>query len=188
MSTLHIFDFDDTLVRSDSMVRVHHHDGTETEMDSGEFASYVEQPGDVFDFDDFDDYPPNAELIEQVFAELQSSLALDGPNNVVILTARSNPQPVREFLSDMGIKGIDIVATGTSNPMAKARYVLDRVNTGTFDEVRVFEDNAQNIRTIRKVVEPTGVKLQSNRVTSRGVISEGRQIGSAYSPWDFANL
>ena len=188
MSTLHIFDFDDTLVRSDSMVRVHHHDGTETEMDSGEFANYVEQPGDIFDFDDFDDYPPNAELIEQVFAELKSSLALDGPSNVVILTARSNPKPVRDFLSDMGIEGIDVVTTGTSNPMAKARYVLDRVKTGTFDEVRVFEDNAQNIRTIRKVIEPTGVRLQSNRVTSRGVIAEGRREISAYSPWDFTDL
>ena len=188
MKTLHIFDFDDTLVRSDSMVRVHHRDGTETEMDSGEFANYEEQPGDVFDYDDFDNYPPNAETIDQVFAELKSALALDGPNNVVILTARSNPRPVREFLSDMGIDGIEIVATGTSSPMAKAQYVLDRVNNGTFDEVRVFEDNAQNIRTIRKVIEPTGARLQSNRVTTSGVISEGFRRVSDYSPWDFTGI
>ena len=188
MNTLHIFDFDDTLIRSDTMVRVHHHDGTESEMDSGEFAHYTEQTGDVFDFDDFDDYPSNASLIDQVFSELKSSIALDGSSNVVILTARSNPKPVKEFLSDNGIDGIDIVTTGTSNPMAKARYVLDRVNNGSYDEVRVFEDNTRNIRTIRKVIEPTGVRFQSNRVTSRGVISESRGSCSAYSPWDLSDV
>jgi hypothetical protein len=170
------------------MVRIHHRDGTETELDSGEFSSYVEQPGDVFDFDDFDAYPSNASLIDQVFAELKSAIAMDGAGNVVILTARSNPKPVREFLSDSGIDGIEIVTTGTSNPMAKARYILDRVNNGTFDEVRVFEDNAQNIRTIRKVIEPTGVRLQSNRVTARGVIREGLVRPSVYSLWDLSDV
>lgn len=188
MKVLHIFDFDDTLIRSDDTVYIHHADGTETELDSEEFAKYVEQPGDVFDFSSFDEYPPNANLIEQVFSELKSSIALDGLGSVVILTARSNPVPVREFLSDNGIDGIEIVATGTSNPMAKAQYVLNRVKTGDFNEVRVFEDNVQNIRTIEKVVEPTGVRLRSNRVASSGVLSEGRRGPYTYSPWDFSNV
>ena len=188
MKTLHIFDFDDTLIRSDSMVRVHHHDGAETELSSGAFATYVEQPGDVFDYSDFEDYPPNANLIDQVFAELQASIALDGVSNVVILSARSAPQPIRDFLADQGIEGVEIVTTGTTSPMAKARYILDRVKNEDFDQVRVFEDNTQNLRTIRKVIEPTGIRLQSNRVTTRGVITEALRSGSVYSPWDFTNI
>jgi len=188
MKTLHIFDFDDTLIRSDSMVRVHHHDGTETEMSSEEYATYVEQPGDVFDYSDFEDYPPNASLIEQVFAELQSAIAMDGLANVVILSARSADQPIREFLADNNIKGIEIVTTGSTNPMDKARYILDRVKNEDFDQVRVFEDNTQNIRTIRKVMDSTGVRLQSNRVTPHGVIAEGSRRVPIYSPWDFTGI
>lgn len=173
MATLHIFDFDDTLVRSDSLIRITHADGSKEELSSEEYAKYREKPGDQFDFSDFDAYPPNAQIIEEVFAELRAAIALDGPNSVVILTARSNPAPVRQFLEDNNIKGIEIRATGSASSMTKARYVLDRVKNENFDEVRVFEDNTSNIRTIQRVIEPTGVRLLSNRVTKQGVRTEG---------------
>ena len=41
MPTLHIFDFDDTLVRSDSVIRITHADGSSEEMTSEEYAKYV---------------------------------------------------------------------------------------------------------------------------------------------------
>ena len=97
MNTLHIFDFDDTLVRSDSKVRVKDSQGNEREMSSEEYASYREDPDDQLDFSDFDSYPRNPEIIEPVFAHLRAAIALDGPENTVILTARSNPEPVRLF-------------------------------------------------------------------------------------------
>ena len=103
---------------------------------------------------------------------MRAAIALDGPQSVVILTARSNPEPVRQFLQDNNIAGIEIKATGTASSMAKARYVLDRLKNEDFDEVRVFEDNTNNIRTIQKVIEPTGVRLRSNRVTKQGVHTE----------------
>ena len=181
MKTLHIFDFDDTLVRSDSLIRITHADGSVEELDSEEYAEYDEQPGDQFDFSDFDNYPPNATIIEEVFAELRAAMALDGPQSVVILTARSNPDPVKQFLDDNNIKGIEIKATGSSSSMEKARYVLDRLKNEDFDEVRVFEDNVSNIRTIQKVIEPTGVRFKSNRVTRSGVHAEGRQEAAACS-------
>ena len=173
MATLHIFDFDDTLIRSDSMIRITHADGSLEELSSEEYAKYREQPGDEFDFSDFDAYPANAQIIEEVFAELRAAIALDGPESVVILTARSNPDPVEQFLADSNITGVEIRATGSANSMAKARYVLDRLKNEKFDEVRIFEDNASNIRTIQKVIEPTGVKLKTNRVTKQGVQTEG---------------
>ena len=175
MATLHIFDFDDTLVRSDSKIRISHADGTESTLSSEDYAKYTEKKDDEFDFSDFDEYPANPQIIDEVFAELRASIALDGPQSVVILTARSNPEPVRQFLSDNNISGVEINATGSANSMVKARYVLDRLKNEDFDEVRVFEDNAANIRTIKKVIEPMGVRFQSNRVTKRGVHTEGHK-------------
>jgi len=181
MTTLHIFDFDDTLVRSDSMIRITHADNSHEILDSEEYADYKEKPGDKFDYSDFDAYPPNPQIIEEVFAELRAAIALDGPDSVVILTARANAKPVRDFLSDNNVKGIEIKATGTSSSMAKARYILDRLKNEDFSEVRVFEDNANNIRTIQKVIEPTGVRLKTNKVTKQGIQTEHSKSTLRYS-------
>lgn len=167
--TLHIFDFDDTLVRSDSQVRIIHPTGAGMSLSSEEYAKYTPTGEEEFDFSDFEEYPANPRIIEEVFAELRSAIALDGPESVVILTARSNPGPVRQFLSDNNIEGIEVQAVGDINPMKKARYVLDRIKNDDFEEVRVFEDNVKNIRTIRKVVDDSGIRFQSNRVTKSGV-------------------
>jgi len=176
MATLHIFDFDDTLITSDSSVRITHADDSQEVITSEEFADYKEKSGDQFDFSDFDVYPANAQIIEEVFAALRTAIALDGPGSVVILTARSNPKPVREFLKAHNIDGIEVRATGSASPMAKAQYVLDRLKNEDFDAVEVFEDNARNIRTIQKVVEPTGVRFKSNRVTRQGVIPATKNV------------
>jgi len=164
MNTLHIFDFDDTLVKSDAKVKIK--TGSTTNfLSSEEYASYKEKPGDILDFSDFDAYPKNPEIIEPVFAELKAAIALDGPDSVVILTARSNPSPVRLFLEANNIAPIHIEAVGSSDPMRKADYILSRVmSSPEINEVRVFEDNVRNIRTIQKTVTSTGVKLKTSRV------------------------
>ena len=59
--------------------------------------------------------------------------------------------------------------------MTKARYVLGRLKNEDFDEVEIFEDNARNIRTIQKVIEPTGVRFKSNRVTRGGIQAEAKR-------------
>jgi hypothetical protein len=119
------------------------------------------------DFSEFDRYPENAELIRDVFAELLRAISRDGLDSVVILTARSNPTPVEQFLDDHGVGGVEVYTTGSSNPMMKARYVLSRIKEDDIDLVKVFEDNAKNIRAIRKVVRATGeVSLQSHRVVN----------------------
>jgi hypothetical protein len=169
MKTLHIFDFDDTLIRSESQIRITHVTGQKETLTSEEYAKYTPTGDEIFDFSDFDEYPTNPQIIEEVFAELRSAIALDGPGSVVILTARSNPLPVSAFLRDNNISGIEIQAVGDIDPMKKAKYVLARIKNDDFEEVRVFEDNVRNIRTIRKVVDDTGIKFQSNRVTKSGV-------------------
>jgi len=124
------------------------------------------------DFGEFDRYPENAKLIDDVFTELENAIARDGLGSVVILTARSNPTPVKQFLDDHGVGGVEVYTTGSSNPMMKARYVLSRIKEDDIDLVKVFEDNAKNIRAIRKVVRATGeVSLQSHRIVNGKIAS-----------------
>jgi len=124
------------------------------------------------DFGEFDRYPENAKLIKDVFTELLRAISRDGLGSVVILTARSNPTPVKQFLDDHGVGGVEVYTTGSSNPMMKARYVLSRIKEDDIDLVKVFEDNTKNIRAIRKVVRATGeVSLQSHRVVNGKITS-----------------
>jgi hypothetical protein len=166
---LSIFDFDDTLITSTAKVLVTHKDGTEEVLDSAEYAKYRAQPGDEFDYGDFEKYPPGAEPIGSTFRALESAIAQSGPANVVILTARSADRPVRKYLKDQGISGVEIQAIGDANPMAKARYVVDRLKDGDYDVVHVYEDNAQNIRAIEKVVTKAGVKFKSTMVMAEAL-------------------
>lgn len=165
MNTLHIFDFDDTLIRSDAKVVVINKSGQKKELTSEEYATYVEQPGDVFDFNEFERYPKNAEIIKPVFEELKKSIASASPDNVVILTARANAVPVQIFLKINKLQGIHVEAVGSSDPMSKASYIMNRLKDDpAIEKVRVFEDNVRNIRTIRKVMKDTGIVLKTNRV------------------------
>ena len=63
MRTLHIFDFDDTLVQSDSNVVVTHGDGSTSVLSSAQYAKYKKQPEDIMDYSDFDRYPINPKII-----------------------------------------------------------------------------------------------------------------------------
>lgn len=164
---LTIFDFDDTLVWSHgSRVRILHVDGTMSDLSTEDYAKYSHQDGDVYDFSDFDRYPHGAEIIDTTFAEITQ--AISRGHEVIILTARKSSEPVRQFLADHGISGIEIAAVSGTNPMKKASYVIDKIKSTDFDLVEVYEDNVQNIRAIRKVVDEHGTRFRSVRVASDG--------------------
>jgi FMN phosphatase YigB (HAD superfamily) len=166
-SILTIFDFDDTLIKSHgTRVRVRHADGTGSEMTSAEYARYEKQPGDVFDYSDFEEYPHDAAPIQETFQALQRALAAG--HDVMVLTARGRWQPVRRYLEDHGFGSITVYAVGNSNPMAKARAVIDLVRRFDYELVEVYEDNLHNIRAIKKVVTDQGVSFRSVKVSASG--------------------
>jgi bis(5'-nucleosidyl)-tetraphosphatase len=160
---LTIFDFDDTLISSETEVIVNHSDGRISYLDSEEYAKYNPLPEDKFDFSNFDMYPKSPKRVHHTFDELDS--AISRGDTVIILTARGSSTPVNEFMLDHGY-GIEVVAVGSSDPRAKARVVLDMIKDGDFDLVQVFEDNATNIRAIKKVVTDTGVGFKSTLIDS----------------------
>jgi 8-oxo-dGTP pyrophosphatase MutT (NUDIX family) len=155
---LYIFDFDDTLVKSDAEVTVTHRDGSITRLSSEEFAKYNPHTGDDFDFSEFEKYPQNARPINPVLDRLNRAIAEQGNGNVIVLTARQHVAPVKEFLSDQGVDiSIQIVAVGSADPNDKARFVLSKLKNADYDGVHVFEDNINNINAIKNVVKTSGI-------------------------------
>jgi beta-phosphoglucomutase-like phosphatase (HAD superfamily) len=171
---LTIFDFDDTLILSNSNISITHSDGSTEVLSSHEYAKYKERPGDTFDFSEFDEYPQDATLINDSFQSLKA--AMSAPGEVIILTARANIEPVEQFLSDNGVTGIDIVGVGSSNPMDKAKHVLALLKEEKYSMVHVYEDNFKNIRAIKKVVDKQGIRFQSTKVAAGSIISESTLI------------
>ena len=52
--TLHVYDFDDTLVKTKSDVIVQRADGSTYKLDSHAFATHKLKPGEKYDFSNFD--------------------------------------------------------------------------------------------------------------------------------------
>ena len=76
-----------------------------------------------------------------------------------------------------GLKNLVIVKQPVWKVVRNARDVSIYTDNGKkedFDEVVVFEDNVKNIRTIRKVVTDAGYKLETNRVTNKGVYTRSQ--------------
>ncbi len=160
---LTIFDFDETLIVSETEIIVQHSDGNITYMNSEEYSRYVPKPGDKFDYSNFNMYPKSPKKIKHTFAELEA--ALSRGDHVMILTARANKVPVQDFMCDHGYS-VEVVTVGSGSPQAKAKVVMERVLSTDYDMVQVFEDNATNIRAIKKVVTDVGIKFRSTRISA----------------------
>ena len=142
---LTIFDFDDTLVKTKSMVYVQHDSGQTSALTPGEFAIYDAMPGDVFDFGDFSKLvdPEEIKWTVKILRHLAAKT-----REVVILTARSVPGPAEQFLREAELPAYTVVALGSSNPKHKADYVASRIEGDVLDVVEFFDDSHKNIAAV----------------------------------------
>ena len=100
MKTLVIFDFDDTLFESQSQVVVKSPRYGTKYLSSGEYASFVPAHDDELDFSQFEGYPAHAKPIEATVRRLRAAVGKYGLDNVIILTARAQSQPINQVLAD----------------------------------------------------------------------------------------
>ena len=166
---LAVFDFDDTLVTSNSKVIVTHANGTKEEMKPAEYATYEQQKGDKFDYSQFDkvmDADPTA--IFNVFTNMIKDCGVD---SVAILTARgSNAQlAIKEFFNDLGIKLKDIITVGSSNPNAKALEIRKFANLYKPSVIHFYDDAKSNIDAVKKIAA-THPDLQDIDVITHQII------------------
>ena len=159
---LRIFDFDDTLVKTNSFIYVTHKDGKTSKLSPGEYAVYKEQPGDKFDYKDFQQVS-NPQLIKGYVELLRRMVSSGGSRDVFILTARSAEKPVAQFIKDLGIRGVTVVALGDNNPEKKADWIEDKVKAG-FDDVYFVDDSPKNVDAVRRRLKNYDIKQKIQQV------------------------
>lgn len=143
---LRVFDFDDTLVKTNSFIYIKHTDGKESKLTPGEYAVYEAKPGDQFDFSDFQKVTQPQE-IKGVTKLLRTIVNKEGERKVVILTARSAYKPVKDYLSDIGLEGIYVVALADADPQKKADWIEDKIKKG-YNDVFFIDDSQKNVAAV----------------------------------------
>ena len=145
---LSVFDFDDTIAKSDSWVYVVK-DGKEVKkLDAGEFAVYRPKKGETFDFRDFDRKLRNPRLIKKNADLLKKQLKKAGHSNrkVTILTARRLKAPINHFFKTIGLNPY-VVTLGNANPKLKADWIEKQIKKG-FDTVYFMDDSRKNVAAV----------------------------------------
>jgi phosphoglycolate phosphatase-like HAD superfamily hydrolase len=159
---LRIFDFDDTLVKTNSFIYVTHKDGKTSKLSPGEYAVYKERPGDTFDFKDFQQVT-NPQLVKGYVELLRRMVNSGGSREVYILTARAAERPVSQFIKDLGIGGVKVIALGDNNPEKKADWIEDRVKEG-YDDIFFVDDSPKNIDAVRRRLKNYNIKQKIQQV------------------------
>jgi FMN phosphatase YigB (HAD superfamily) len=150
-SKLRVFDFDDTLVRSQSKIKVTYPDGTVEYLTSAEYAAQGENPENEYDFSDFEEVI-NPQEIEKVTNILRNvvNAGTDG-REVVILTARRpiSEDAIKEYLEEIGIDAskITFVLLGDADPLAKSNWIENKIKDGTTD-ILFLDDSGKNVDAV----------------------------------------
>jgi predicted DNA-binding antitoxin AbrB/MazE fold protein len=160
---LRIFDFDDTLVKTKSHIYITNKAGKKSKLTPGEYAVYEPKDGDNYDFSDFEQVKQPQE-IKGVTKLLKTVVTAEGERKVVILTARSAYKPVKDYLQDIGLEGIYVVALASNNPQDKADWIEDKIKQG-YNDVFFIDDSHKNISAVNKLKEKyPNIKMKVSHV------------------------
>tara|TARA_R110001592_G_scaffold138333_4_gene357247 strand:- start:4384 stop:4908 length:525 start_codon:yes stop_codon:yes gene_type:complete len=145
---LRVFDFDDTLVKSNSKVYVDNN-GARTTLTPGQFAVYKKKSGDEFDFSDFDKViePKKIKAMFNVFRNIYKA---SGSRRLTVLTARAAYKPVRKFLKDSGYSDVYVIALGDANPKKKSDWIQSQIERG-YDDILFLDDSPKNVSAVKKL-------------------------------------
>jgi hypothetical protein len=145
---LRVFDFDDTLVQTNSHIYITHKTGKKSKLTPGEYAVYEPKKGDKFDFSDFDKVNQPQEI--KGVTRLLKNIVRVGGSEIVILTARGAYRPIKKYLSDIGLNGIYVVALADADPKKKADWIEDKIKSGVND-VYFIDDSHKNISAVQSL-------------------------------------
>jgi hypothetical protein len=162
---LRVFDFDDTLVKTGSLIHVTNERGEKFDLTPGEYAVYEPLPGDEFDYSDFSKLIDPREIV-WVGKILRNILRTGG--EVVILTARAAQAPVYQFLEDAGLPRLEVIALASSDPQKKADYIERRIVEDGVKFVEFFDDSPKNVEAVEGLNgKHPGVKIVSRHIVHR---------------------
>lgn len=160
---LRVFDFDDTLVQTKSHIYITHKDGKKSKLTPGEYAVYEPKNGDKFDFSDFEKVKQPQE-IKGVTELLRRIARAEGERKIVILTARGTYKPVKDYLEDIGLRDIYVVALNSADPQDKANWIEQKIKEG-YNDVFFIDDSHKNVQAVQSLEKKyPDIKLQVRHV------------------------
>jgi signal transduction histidine kinase len=166
---LRVFDFDDTLVKSGSRIKVSHK-GQEKYITPAEFAMQGEKPGHGYDYSEFLDVV-NPREIRRVTNILRNAVraGTDG-REIVILSARGpgSKSSIRDYLESIGIDTtkITFALLGNANPIAKRNWIENRIADRGVTDVLFFDDSGKNINAVSSLKDQfPDIKLITRKVS-----------------------
>lgn len=143
---IRVFDFDDTLVQTNSHIYITHKSGKKSKLTPGEYAIYEPKDGDEFDFSDFEKVKQPQEI--KGVTRLLKNIVRVGGSDIYILTARAAYKPIKDYLSDIGLKNIYVVALASNDPNDKAKWIEEKIKSGVND-VYFIDDSHKNIQAVK---------------------------------------
>lgn len=168
VKTLRVFDFDDTLVQTNSKVGVTEHSKLNGEqlrekywLSAAEYAVFQKtkaaNPGVEyrFDYTQFIDVV-EPKLVEGTFKILQrviKKMRSCGGIPAIILTARGHHarDNIKEFLLDLDID-LPVVTLDNSNPTAKAAWLKQAMLARNIPHVEFFDDSPLNVKAVEELM------------------------------------
>ena len=165
---LRIFDLDDTLFETEAKVIVISSDGTSREITPAEYAVYEPQSGDKFDFSQFQTLinPTLIRSIGKRFYKIVTSS--NGDRKTVILTARgSEAAPhIKDIIRKYFRVDIEVVTLGTGDPMAKANWILNKIQNEGYNDIFFVDDSSKNILATYKTINNLPIKYKLVDITT----------------------
>jgi len=159
---IRVFDFDDTLATSKSMVIVNLPDGSSRKINATQFAKQaadLEANGAKFDFTEFSKVVKGKK--GPLFSVAQKIADARGTEDVFILTARPQEAagPIRAFMKangiDIPLKNITGLSDGT--PQAKAGWIMGKAAEG-YNDFYFADDAVKNVQAVEDVLSQVDVK------------------------------
>lgn len=163
-SKLVIFDIDDTLVNTNTLVNVVRDGRVVKQLNSHDFTHYQLQPGEEFDFGRFRDareFFTQARPIPGMIRQLRQDIATG--NRVIMLTARSDFNDREVFLDTFRQYGIDmskvhVYRAGNLNIKAateeKKKIILQHLLGKThYDKVIMYDDSVPNLNAFLSLAQ-----------------------------------
>jgi hypothetical protein len=159
---IRVFDFDDTLARTKSIVFYTKPDGTEGQLTAEQFAEKgadLVAEGAVMDFSDFNIVREGTR--GPLFDVAKKIRDARGNEDLFVLTARApeSADAIYEFLKSEGLefKRKNIVGLGNSTGAAKANWIVDKAADG-YNDFYFADDAYANVQAVQDALDQIDVK------------------------------
>jgi len=175
-SKLRVFDFDDTIAKSDSNIHITTDTGEKIEMTPGEYATHKIDPNYDYDFSEFDQVI-NPREIKQITNIIRNALnAGTEGREIAVLTARApeSEASIRDYLESLGLdtSKITFELLGSSDPDDKASWIANRIEQGATD-VLFFDDSGKNVDAVQSLQSKyPDIKIKARKVRYAEDIAE----------------